>query len=329
MLAIKANLGADGAYDRTFSEALRAGSETQVLPQDWNELETAPGIFEPATNFLAIADGYYPARGVPIHLVIRPLHTSRKVVPADLMNLPLDDPQVIERFERLLDWIATQIPRVELTSLSIGSEVDIYLWGDPQRWQAWTTFYAAVASYARKLFPGTLISCETTYAAFGGPDLDRVRQLHRHSDAIGVSYYPMTAGLAGVRPPAAVHADFRTVVNAIPVKPIIYYQIGYPSSPVLGSSPEQQAAFISETFRAWDEHPQRILMLNFQWMHETPEIGLDQYAEYYRYDTPEFRAFLGSLGFQSWSGKPKPAWEALRREAAARGFGVRAPDEEE
>ena len=131
----------------------------------------------------------------------------------------------------------------------------------------------------------------------------------------------MENGLHGVRPPSAVHGDFAAVVNAIPDKPIIYYQIGYPSSPSLGSSPEQQATFITEAFRAWDEHADRILMLDFQWMHETPAFGLDQYAEYYQSDSPDFRAFLGSLGLQSWSGKPKPAWGVLSREAAARGFG--------
>jgi len=195
------------------------------------------------------------------------------------------------------------------------------MWGNPRRWDAWTNFYAAVAPYARKKFPGTLISCETTAAAFVGPDLPRVQTLHQYSDVIGVSYYPMKEKLSGVKSPESVHADFEIVVNAIPGKPIIYYQIGYPSSPALGSSPQRQAAFITEAFRAWDTHVSRILMLNFQWMYETPPNGVDHYVEYYQYDTPNFRSFLGSLGLKSWSGPPKPAWETLKKEAKARGFG--------
>jgi len=322
ILAIKANMGEKGDYDALFTESLAAGNETQVLPLDWRELETSPRKYEPQPNLLAIANFYYPSRKVPIHLTIRPVHTSQKVVPTDLMKTPLDDPQTIERFKRLLDWVATQTPAVELTSLTIGSEVDIFMWKNPKLWEEWTSFYAAVAPYARTKFPGTLISCETTHAAFTGADLERVRKLHQHSDAIGVSYYPMKNKLAGVKSPQVVHDDFATVVSAIPNKPIIYYQIGYPSSTALGSSLEKQAAFVTEAFRAWDKHADRILMLNFQWMHEAPKTGVDHYVKYYKYDTPAFRNFLGSLGLQSWSGEPKPAWEVLSNEAKARGFGT-------
>ena len=321
ILAIQANLGKDGDFDRTFKESQRAGSETQVLPQDWKTLEVAPGVFDPEVNVLAIANSYYPARKTPIHLSIRPVHTSQKVVPADLMDKPLDDPRTIERFKKLLDWVSTQLRDVELTSLTIGSEVDIYIWGDPERWKAWIAFYAAIAPYAKERFPGTLISCETTYASFSGEALKHVQELHRYSDAIGISYYPMKKALSAVESPEIVHTDFARVVASIPEKPIIFYQIGYPSSQDLGSSPRLQAEFIEAVFAAWDEYPDRILMLNFQWMHETPGFGLDQYARYYSYDTPEFRAFLGSLGMRSWSGEPKPAWRVLTEAAKVRGFG--------
>ena len=321
VLAIQANMGGEGDFDALFNESLEAGNETQSLSQDWNELETAPGLFEPKKNFLAIANVYYSARKIPLHVILRPIHTNQKVVPADLKDIPIDDPRTITRFKSLLDWVATQIPKIEIASLTIGSEVDIFMWGDSERWEAWINFYAAVVPYARKKFPGTLISCETTFAAFTGQDLARIRKLHQHSDAIGVSYYPMQKKLRGVRSPHDVHADFEAVVNAIPQKPIIFYQIGYPSSPALGSSLEQQAEFITEAFRAWDTYASRIRMLNFQWMHEAPESGVDKYADYYQYDTPEFRELLGSLGLQSWMGKPKPAWGTLIKEAKARGFG--------
>ena len=321
VLAIQANMGGEGNFDALFKESLEAGNEAQSLSQDWNELEAAPGLFERKPNFLAIANVYYSARKIPLHVTLRPIHTNKKVVPTDLKNIPIDDPQTITRFKTLLDWVAAQIPKIEVASLTIGSEVNIFMWGDSERWEAWTNFYAAVVPYARKKFPGTPISCETTFAGFTGPDLERIRKLHQHSDVIGVSYYPMQNKLGSVRSPQDVHTDFETVVNAIPEKPIIFYQIGYPSSPALGSSLEQQAEFITEAFRAWDTYASRIRMLNFQWMHEAPRSGVDKYADYYQYDTPDFREFLGSLGLQSWMGKPKPAWETLKKEAKARGFG--------
>jgi len=323
VLSIDVNVGKDGDFSKAITEARHAGLETVVLPIDWNLIETAPGTFAPKTNYLAIANAYYPALGMPVHLVLRPIHTNQKVVPADLMGLPLDDPKTINRFERMLDWVASQIQNVDLKSLVIGSEVDLFFWGDPKKWQMWTRFYSTVAPYARRKFPGTLISCETTQAAFSGPDIKRLRRLHQSSDVIGVSYYPMESGLRGVQSPTVVSLDFAAVVRAIPQKPIIYYQIGYPSSPTLGSSPQQQAAFVRAVFHAWDAHANRITMLVFQWMHDVPKFGVDQYAQYYGNDTRKFREFLGSLGLQSWSGKPKPAWDVLKKEATARGFGQR------
>ncbi len=321
MLGIQANMGAEGDFDALFDESLEAGNETQVLSMDWREIETTPETFEPQVNFLAIGNYFYSKRGMPIHVTLRPIHTSQKVVPSDLANLPMDDPQMIARFKKLLDWTAEQITKVELVSLTIGSEVDIYMWGNAERWEEWIRFYSEVSAYAREKFPGTFISCETTFAAFTGADLERLRRLHQYSDAIGVSYYPMQQKLASVKSPNAVHDDFAAAVNAIEDKPIFFYQIGYPSNPALKSSLQQQAEFITETFKAWDEHANRIRLLNFQWMHEAPSHGVQKYVDYYQYDSQSFRAFLGSLGLQSWTGEPKPAWKRLQQEAHSRGFG--------
>lgn len=322
-LGIKVNQGKKGDYNAIFTQSLKIGNETQVLPLDWTDLETSPHTFKPTPNFLAIANGYYPARKVPIHLSLRPIHTNKKAVPKDLLNLPLNSPRTVQRFKKLLDWIATQIPEAKLETLVIGSEIDIYMWGSQKKWNEWTDFYAKVAPYARKRFPGTKITCETTDDAWLGPDLKRVRTLHEHSDVIGVSYYPVKLKHKGVHPPKSVHKDFAKLVRLAQGKPLIYYQIGYPSSSKLGSSPKIQAKFVTEAFRAWDAHSKRILMLNFQWMHETPGFGVDQYSKYYKNNDPGFRAFLGSLGLRTWTGQAKPAWKTLKSEAKKRGFGVR------
>lgn len=321
-LGIKVNHGKKADYNGSFAQALKIGNETQVLPLDWNELETAPNEFKPSPNFLAIANNYYPAYKVPIHLSLRPIHTNKKAVPKDLLNLPLNSPRTIQRFKNLLDWIATQIPNAQLNTLVIGSEIDIYMWGDSKKWNEWTEFYAQVAPYARKRFPETLVTCETTDDAWLGPDLERVRKLHQYSDLVGVSYYPVNNKHTSVHSPKSVHQDFAKLLKRVRSKPLIYYQIGYPSSPELGSSVQLQAQFVTEVFRAWDRHSERVLMLNFQWMHETPGFGLDHYSHYYKNTDPGFRAFLGSLGLRTWAGKPKPAWHTLESEAKKRGFGI-------
>lgn len=321
-LAIKVNLGRNGDFDRVFAESRHAGNETQVVPLDWWDIETGPGRYEPAVNFLAIADAYYSRLGIPIHIAIRPVHTNQKVLPADLQDLPLDNPKVISRFNLLLDWMATQLPNAEVTTIVIGAEVDVFAWGSSDRWREWIAFYSAVAPHARERFGGAQISCETTHAAFVGKDLQHLRSMHRHSDVIGVSYYPLSEGLGTVKPLETIRADFALALAAVPDKPLVYYQIGYPSSDKLGGSVELQADFVSRVFEVWDEYADRVRMVNFQWMHETPPYGVDEFSRYYQNDDDNFRAFVGSIGLKSWEGEPKPAWERLRQEAAARGFGI-------
>ena len=78
VLSIQVNMGGEGDFDAIFKESLEAGNEAQSLSLDWNELEMAPGLFQPKTNFLAIANVYYSARKIPLHVILRPIHTNQK-----------------------------------------------------------------------------------------------------------------------------------------------------------------------------------------------------------------------------------------------------------
>ena len=56
------------------------------------------------------------------------------------MNVPFDDPQMLERFKALIDAILARSTH-PIRYLSIGNEVDVYLAAHPQEWAAYTTFY--------------------------------------------------------------------------------------------------------------------------------------------------------------------------------------------
>src|SRR3712207_8822399 len=53
----------------------------------------------------AVADAYYPAAGVPLHLMLRPIDTVARRVPADLKGLAWDDPKLAERFCAFADHV--------------------------------------------------------------------------------------------------------------------------------------------------------------------------------------------------------------------------------
>ncbi|MCJ7676536.1 MAG: hypothetical protein MUO35_02290, partial [Anaerolineales bacterium] len=127
MLGIDVSEAEGETYDQAFQLARQAGMQFTSLSLAWDDLEPRPGEFAPDPNFLAIANLYYPAQHIPLALTITPIDTNRTRLPADLQARAFDDPEVIARFERLLDYVFMQIPDVELAVLAIGNEVDATL----------------------------------------------------------------------------------------------------------------------------------------------------------------------------------------------------------
>ncbi len=309
----------DGDYAKAFEEAQEAGLRHNVLSFDWRDLETKPGEFHPEPNFLQIANAWYPPKGVPVHLMIRPLHTNQDARPEHLKGKPFDDPKVIASFKALLDWAFAQCPELEVPSLSIGSESDIWLGEDETRWKQFGVFLKETSAHARKVRPGVRIASEATLSAFSGKKAPHLKALVACCDVVGCSDYPLRDdGL--VKDPSAVRDTFETACALAGDKPVFFYQLGYPSGAGCASSEEAQARFIRELFAAWDAHAKAVPFVNITWMDDIPAAAVEGYTKYYQFDTKAFRDFLGTLGLRREGGAPKPAWTALREETKKRGW---------
>ncbi len=123
-----------------------------------------------------------------------------------------------------------------------------------------------------------------------------------------------------VRDPSNVGADFDAVTALYRGKQLFFYQLGYPSSPVLGSSEEKQAQFIREVFKAWDAHASQIQMIDFTWLHDVPPESVKEFVEFYGLSDRNFQEFLATLGLRTYDGKDKKAFIVLQEEARARGW---------
>ena len=319
ILAIDVTDPADGDYDASITKALDTGAEALSLSLFWDEIETAPGKHEPTPNFLEIANAYYPTRGIAVDLVINPIDTNQARLPKDLQNLPFDDPEVISRFNNLLDYIFTQIPELDIVSLSIGNEIDGYFGTETQKWAEYTAFYAATSAHARTLRSGLVVGTKGMYDGVIGSSADYFQKINAHSDAIFVTYYPLNGDYT-VRKPNTVYEDFDAITKAYPEKDIYFLELGYPSSEKCNSSEEKQAAFITETFRAWDIHAEQIKVINFSWLNDISPYSVEEFEKYYGFSNRGFAAYLGSLGFLNYDGSEKSAYGQLKAEAEARGW---------
>ncbi len=306
-------------YDQAFQLARQAGMQFTSLSLAWDDLEPRPGEYAPDPDFLAIANQYYPAQDVPLALTIAPIDTNRTRLPADLMGRSFDDPEVIARFERLLDYVFSQIPDVELAVVAIGNEVDATLGVDAAAWGRYQAFYEAAAAHARSLRPGVPVGVKVTMAGLTGEQRDLAQALNARSDLILVTYYPLEPDFA-VRPAEVVSGDLAALALLFPDRPIGVLEAGYPSSEELGSSEARQAEFVRQVFRAWDAQAGQVALLNFTWLTDAPPVSLEAWLEYYGLDDRRFAAYLATLGLRGADGEPKLAFEVLAAEAHARGW---------
>lgn len=316
VLGIHASEASDDDFDAAVDLALGAGAGALHLHLDWSTLETDVEVYD--ATFPDIANLYYPARGIRLYLTLRPINTVRREVPADLAAVAWDDPVMIDRFEKLLDFLFDRMRDVDIAALAIGNEVDGVL-DSADDYAAYRVFLAATAAHARTLRPGLAVGVTAQFGGLLGPNAARLQDLNGVADFVSVTYYPLDAGFA-VRPPSVPGPDFDALVALYPGREIVIQECGYPSSPDCNSTEQMQRDFVVEVFRAWDRHRDRIPHIAFEHLHDWSDATVDEFTVYYGSADPGFRGFLASIGLRSHDGIPKPAWNALVAESAARGF---------
>ncbi len=307
-------------YNACVALGKSVGMSEVGLHLTWTALEIAPNTFN--LNILDIANQYYPANNLSVDLNIDPIETNVLEVPSDLKTLAFDNPILINRFKTLLDSVKNHTKNLRISTLVIGSEHDVYLKTDAKKWEQYTTFYNASVDYAKTLWPGIKLASELTFN--GLTEQNSLAQLlNTKSDYIGVSYYPLNDNYT-LKSISTVATNITQLVALYPFEPICFFQYGYPSSPVCGSSDELQKQFITQTFESWDAYAQNIRLIDFTWLHDLSQQEVDKNCLYYGVSDPAFKEFLRTIGLRSWNAKgtDKPAFIELKHLATLRGYQV-------
>ena len=311
----------NGDYNQSIALVKDAGAESVSLSVFWDEIEISPGTFAPDPNWLEIANLFYPGQGLQVSLVISVLDTTAARLPSDLVGKSFTDPEVINRFRALLDYIKSQVPDLKLSSLAIGNEIDGVLGNNSKDWDDYRAFFTPAAEYARILWPGVPVGTKIMFNGLIGPSSDFAKKLNQDTDVVMVTYYPL-AGDFTVKDPDSVLEAFDQIASMYPENEIHIAEIGYPTSEKNNSSPEKQAAFIHNMFSAWDEHASQITVLSFVWLTDLPQTSVTEYEEYYGFDDPAFAEFLRTLGLRTYpgNGEDKVGYETFLTEAHLRGW---------
>lgn len=291
------------------------GASGMQLTFPWVALEPDAGQMD--LDFLDFALGFYRDRDVFLVLSIPTIDTVSKLIPADLEQLPMNDPQVIARFETLLQSILA-LAGPELRYLVIGNEVNIFLGGQPQQqWDEFDAFIDAGAAVVNAQAPEIDVGISVT---FGGIPDPRIDQLIADMDVAFLTYYFIGNDFGGT-PADNVRTDIDAMIAVAGDKPLILKEFGYPTGEATGGTVEGQAEFIREAFTAWDEHATSFPVLTMSRMFDGVRTDCEQTATAYGFAGDEaFIQFLCTLGIRDAQGNPKPAWDELASQLAVRGF---------
>ena len=194
------------------------------LSLSWDEIEVAPGVYDPDPDYLAISNAYYSAAGTSLMLALNPIDTNNERVPAHLDGLAWDDPLMIDAFEDMLDWALPSVVDVDLVALSIGNEIDATL-AVTGEWAAYERFFQEVAEHARSLRPGLRVGAKVTVDGLVDYAAAPAASLNTWTDVVLTTYYPLGTGFS-ILPPTTVRGVFDEVVAHYPTRTILFAEIG-------------------------------------------------------------------------------------------------------
>lgn len=307
----------DGDSERAAMLAYTAGVTRVPITYAWGALEPVQGEFDDSN--LALAALFFPAMGMAIDIAITPIASNRLVMPGDLAGHDFDDPVVIQRYLDLIDHVMAVMAEADVRLLLVGVDVDAFLGDDDDAWEDYAAFVSAVADYVHTIRPGVEVGVQsTTYSRFVDPK--RWAAIDAVTDIIATSYYPLD-GMT-VRDPDEIAHDFDRLTELYPDRIIRIVEAGFPSSKANGSSGELQARFVHALFAAWDNHSDQILSITLAIEHDYAPERVEAIGAFYGNHLDHYATFIGSIGLRTWdeTGAPKPAWEALMQETAARGW---------
>jgi hypothetical protein len=299
--------------------AKAAGISFVQLTPGWNDIEPTKGPYVDPQYDLAIAKVFYTTEGLRVAFSVSPLDTNINRMPADLKSKAFNDPEVIDRYDQMMNATLATLDGVTLLDVSIGNEVDVALGNDDAKWSQYTDFYNAAKNSLKAGHPNETVGVKATFYGLTRDNVQHLQTLNKNSDVILVTYYPLNPDFT-VRDPSVVKGDFDKICALYPGKQIYFLEAGYPSSTLLNSSDEKQAEFVRDLFAAWDDHKDQIKVVNFVYMHDISQADIDRMVGYYGLNDPKFAAYLGTLGLRTSDGQDKPAWATFKDEAKARGF---------
>jgi len=315
--------GQNEEYGAALTAALGLGVEVIDIAMPWGSLETRcnPPTYDPTfVGYFDAISAVFPTQGIKVgFVVLGPVNTNVKEVPADVASSSLDDPSLIACFNGMLDFVLPKLSSAELVSFAIGNEIDGYLGQNSARWSEFSSFFSATSAHAKSKRPGLRVGSVATLGGLLGGSRSFLLELNQKTDLVLFTDYGLEQDFT-VKPSSSVASDWDELVSLYPGKKIHAQEAGHPSSAACSSSEALQAEWFSSVYATWDRHPEELELVYIAFLTDWNPATIDQTASYYGLNDPRFKGFLGSLGLRRWDTSHKLSFTRIGQESALRGF---------
>ncbi len=299
------------AMKKWYGKAAAAGITMQQITPKWDELEPSDGTYDfHEFDFKAAMAKKF---GLPVYLNLRIIDTLKRSMPSSYAAWRFDDPRMTAKLTALLQAIHSRNP-AEIRWIAIGNEVDPYFMKHQDEVAGYRQLLINLIPTVKKLFPGAIVTVNFTFAGISHLQKE-LKPIYDLTEIFSVTYYPLNPDFT-VRPPEDIGRDFKLILSAADGKPVMFQEVGYPSSELLGSSPTKQAHFLQMFFDQLRVSQPAVVGMTYLFMSDLPKALVDSFGQYYNQPgSDKFKAFLATLGLFDGAGNAKPAWEVFERNA--------------
>jgi hypothetical protein len=309
------------AIEARWQEALEAGMRVGRLQIDWDELEPGPGVYD--KDALRDRLDEYRRLDLQTFLLISVYDSDGPVVPEYLKGRSLDDPELIRRFNRLMEWVIPMLVEYDGYMISVLNEADNSFGEVPGLHEEVLTFLREAKQHIHNIDDRMAVGATVSEGnvATGTPG---VQALIDESDVACFNFYG--AELIGEFPyyqpqrEAEISADIEQMLEISGSKQIVIQELGmWSGSDLLPSNEEMQRRFFEVFFEEMASRKRIRTAYVFQLVDWSPEVT-NLIAEPLRAEeVPEdfvhvFIESLQTIGLIRYEdGESKLAWEEFIR----------------
>ncbi len=288
------------------------GANGKYVSRRWDEIERRKGVLD-----FADVDGNFEraaAVGQSVELfTLRAPDTHNRSTPGDLSGRRFDEMR--ERLLALADALAPRLAKAGVRRVCIGNEIDVYFKNHKEEIAPFAALFGAARERFRRQIPGVQISATATFDGIADPELrKRLAPILSQTDFLSLTYYPLNPDFT-IRPPDSVAADMKRMTEIaaeLGLTGVVLQEVGYPSSPLNGSSEQAQAQFVAHVLEGLRAYPGTFEFANFFLMCDLPDWMVNDFSRYYQLgNSARFKAYLQTLGVHDGAGRPKKAWHVL------------------